>query len=239
MIKKLPIIASSLGLVDVLNAILHFRNRKVIEQFESRLKPIMQSPDLVTTSSGIAAFYLILKALKKISNGREIVLPAYTAGSLVVAVQKAGFTPVLCDISRDDFNMNTRDCLRVISGNTLAVTPVHMFGIAMTDLDILRSRLPAEVYVLEDCCQAMGAMVDHKQVGGFGDISFFSFNRGKNFSSFGGGCICCNHADIVKNIQDIATSLEVPVFVSELGMFFKALFLFSAPIRSCMGWVLA
>lgn len=142
-------------------------------------------------NSGLAAFYLILSCLKKRAsdNRKEVVLPAYTAGSLVVAVRQAGLVPVLCDVSLEDWNADDGEIARVTGSNTLAVVGVHMFGIPLRFAARLAAGLPRDVTFIEDCAQAQGAMVDGRFVGDFAGISFWSFNRGKNLSLGTGGGI--------------------------------------------------
>jgi len=76
----------------------------------------------------------------------EVILPAYTAGSLVVAVGKAGLKPVLCDISLDNYNAAAPDMLRLVGADTLAVVCVHMFGIPVDGIEKLRQGMPAGVF---------------------------------------------------------------------------------------------
>jgi len=125
-----------------------------------------------------------------------VVLPAYTAGSLVVAVKKAGFKPVLCDISLDDFNADLTSLRKAVCDNTLAVVVVHMFGIPVSYTDTLKASLPGHVFLIEDCCQAMGSRIKDKPVGSLADIGFFSFNRGKNLPANNGGCIIIRNGSL-------------------------------------------
>ncbi|MDD5348179.1 MAG: DegT/DnrJ/EryC1/StrS family aminotransferase, partial [Candidatus Omnitrophica bacterium] len=158
--------------------------------------------------AGITAFYLILEALQRRSHRTHVILPAYTAGSLVVAVRKAGLIPVLCDVSLRDFNMDTQSLAARISVDTLAVVAVHMFGLPMRDIVSLRTQLKAETMLIEDCCQSMGSRINDFPTGSFGDISFTSFNRGKNFTTFGGGCITTDSAEHARNLEEVLAALE-------------------------------
>jgi len=180
--------------------------------------------------SGIAAFYLILEALKTLSPRTEIVLPAYTAGSLVVAVRKAGLKPVLCDVSLRDYNADEECLSQAVGGNTLAVAAVHMFGIPLGYIETLRGRIPAGVYLIEDCCQAMGSRVKDKQAGSFSDVCFFSFNRGKNLPANNGGCIAARTSTLEQAIRNVAATVALPGAFDWCGAFLKNL-LFSIGTR--------
>lgn len=192
MIAKLPIISSPLAPHDIRRALKRAFDRTVQDEFSAELRRSTGLRHIYTAGSGIACFYLILKALKERYGKTEVILPAYTAGSLVVAVRKAKLTPVLVDISLADFNADINAMSGVISKDTLALTCVHMFGIGMDSVDRLRGLLPPGTVLIEDCCQSMGSTIRGQATGSYGDISFFSFNRGKNVPLSGGGCIATN-----------------------------------------------
>lgn len=189
MIAKLPIIGSPVAPAEVAEALRRAHDGRVAGEFAAELARYTGQRYVYTASSGIACYYLILKALKERYGRTEVILPAYTAGSLVVAVRKAGLRPVLVDISLGDFNADVNELENVISHNTLALTCVHMFGIGMEGVDRLRGLLQPAAVLIEDCCQSMGSTIRGSQAGSFGDIAFYSFNRGKNFPLSGGGCI--------------------------------------------------
>ena len=146
------------------------------------------------TGSGTAAFYLALKAVARDTGADEVILPAYTARTLVYAVRKAGLRPVLCDISLEDFNIDIRQLQAMIGSRTLAVVAVHMFGIPVPGIAALKAALPQRVCLIEDFCQAMGGAVAGRPVGPFGQLSFCSFNRGKNLPLFSVGLLCVQDA---------------------------------------------
>lgn len=192
MISKLPIISSPATPEEIAFAAKRVFDGRVISEFASILRGYTGSKYSETTSSGIAAYYLILSALKKRYHKTEVVLPAYTAGSLVVAARKAGLKTILCDISLADFNVDTNEIANVLSNRTLAVNCVHMFGIGVEGVERIRQILPPATVLVEDCAQSMGSKIDGRLTGTFGDISFFSFNRGKNLPLSGGGAVTTN-----------------------------------------------
>lgn len=201
MISRLPVIGSPVTGGDIWRALKSITSAPVGEEFRAAFSEFVGARHVYGTNSGISSFYIILEAVKRLSPGKEVVLPAYTAGSLVVAVQKAGLTPVLCDISLKDFNLDIDFLPGVISKNTLAVVGVHSFGISMKDIKDVRKKIPDNIFFIEDCAQSMGTKVEERQAGSFGDVSFFSFNRGKNLPLGGGGCIATNSEKIAAAIE--------------------------------------
>ncbi len=219
--KKTPIIGYRISLSDLLSGVKGFFSGKSKDEFHDVLSGFVQSGHVYFTNSGISAFYIVLLALKRISARREVVLPAYTAPSLVVAVKKAGLKPVLCDISLKDFNMDTHAAAQRVSPETLCVVCVHMFGIPAMNIEQLKYDLPEDVFLMEDCAQAMGSKIGDRPVGGFGDFGVFSFNRGKNLPTYGGGAIFTNSGEPASAIEDIADELRTPASGHEISLFLK------------------
>lgn len=226
MIAKLPIIAPGITCGDLLASILVRPRKEIISEFTLALSDFIPVKYIYLTNSGIASFYLILNALKEKSQKKEVILPAYTAGSLVVAVIKAGLKPVLCDISLVDFNLDREGLFKAFSPDTIAVTGVHMFGVPIQGIEELKQKIPPDIFLIEDCAQAMGSRAGDKRVGSFGNISFFSFNRGKNLPVCGGGCIATNNKEIATAVERTTTVLKNENFLSKLAILFR-IFAFS------------
>ena len=241
MLKRLPIISSSAGFGDIISSLPGRRGLSASSEFKEALSAATGVKNIYLTNSGISAFYLALKALSKLSPKKEIVLSAYTAGSLIVAIRKAGLKPVLCDISLEDFNMDPGAVMNTLSDNTLAVLAIHMFGIGSRGLGALRANLPRGAFLIEDCCQAMGSIGADSALGASGDISFFSYNRGKNLPLCGGGSISTGDVFIAKAIEDQMRDMPGISFSGELmiGLRSLAFTLFTNPYLYGLAYPLA
>lgn len=218
MIAKMPIIASAAGAADIILASAG-DSRAAREGFIRGLQASSRSRSVFLVDSGITAFVVALKALRRLSQRDEVILPAYTAGSLVVAVRVAGLKPVLCDISLDTFGCDPAQLAPLISGRTLAVAAVHMFGVGI-DVQAIRELCPG-VFIIEDCAQAMGSRIAGRFAGESGDIGFFSFNRGKNLPLSSGGCVVTNRQDCAEAAAPELAALEKggPAIVSAARAF--------------------
>lgn len=195
-----PSTGTPISFLDVLAGITSLINRPMAA-FENTLKVYTGKKYCHFTNSGTTAFYLILKALKKLSEKTEVVLPAYTAPSLILPIRKAGLKPVLCDISLKTFNMDVPSLGNCINENTLCIVPVHMFG-APADMDaVMAIARRRAVFVVEDAASSLGTLINNRPTGVFGDVGFYSFNRGKNLSTLSGGCIVTDNAEIVEKIR--------------------------------------
>jgi dTDP-4-amino-4,6-dideoxygalactose transaminase len=222
-LTRTPIIDVPYRWRDMLRAIKYVNDPSARGKFISVLRGRVHSENIYLTSSGIASFYIILMAMKKMSHKTEVLLPAYTAGSLVTAVLKAGLRPVLYDVCPEDFNPDEGSLFKVISDKTLAVLGVHLFGICIRDIERLRKRMPADTFLIEDCAQASGSMIGEKYVGSFGDAGFFSFNRGKNIPLGGGGCIVTDNEKLASEIEKILEGLKDETWFREALAFFKVI----------------
>lgn len=218
MFRKVSVIGHPIGLFDLF-AGAFLKDPEAM--FSKNLKQMFSAGHIFFTNTGIASFYLALLSFKKLSDNKEVFLPCYTAPSLVVAVLKAGLKPVLYDISLEDFNADVDDLMRRAQDNSLCAVVVHMFGIPCACVSDLKKRLPIGVYVVEDCAQAFGAKVNDRYVGTFGDISFFSFNRGKNLPTYEGGCAVTNSDALAKTFKNEWERLEEPDLASRLRLWIK------------------
>ena len=189
--------------------------------FESVIKAYTNKKYCYFTNSGTAAFYIVLKALKTVSKRTEVILPAYTAPSLILPIKKAGLRPVLCDISLKTFNMDTQSLEKYINGNTLCIVPVHMFGLPMNMEDVLQIAQQHSLFVVEDAASSLGTTIDNRPTGVFGDIGFYSFNRGKNLSTLSGGCIVTDSEEIAAAIKTECALLPELGLVSKLKIAMK------------------
>ena len=212
MLAKIPQVGAQYNLGDLFSGFGSFFGDQE-KRFAAELSKYLPSRWVCFANSGLSAFYLILNALKKSSSRKEVVLPAYTAPSLIVAVLKAGLKPILCDISLTDFNMDLKLLPQVITDQTLCVVPVHMFGIPVKNIEGVKQTIPG-ITVIEDCAQSFGSKINGKNTGVFSDISFTTFNRGKNLSTYGGGAVFTDSEEMSKQIlQEINTlAPQSPIF---------------------------
>jgi dTDP-4-amino-4,6-dideoxygalactose transaminase len=223
---KIPIIGSSLTFVDFCYAAKESFDSKAKTKLTSHLTDFCLNNEIFLLDSGAACFKVILNCLKEQSTRREVIIPAYAPGILVDIVLACGLKPVLCDISLDTFNYDYVSLLKRVSEKTLLVLVVHMFGMMMEGIEKLRFDLPDDVYIVEDCAQAMGSSANNKKAGSFSETSFFSFGRGKNISICGGGFISNRDSRLSKRIKEYIAARTQPKPVSQLAWLMKTLLVY-------------
>jgi dTDP-4-amino-4,6-dideoxygalactose transaminase len=156
-----------------------------VKAFEQEFARYIGVAHAIAVSQGTAAIQLAVQAIG-VSPGDEVLVPSMTAFPTIEGVIHAGATPVFVD--NDAYGcMDPEDARRRVSGRTVGIVPVHLYGGA-ADLDGL-SALARErgLWIVEDCCQAHGALYGSRKVGSIFKAGAFSFYPSKNLTVFGDG----------------------------------------------------
>ena len=152
----------------------------------------------LATNSGTSALEMAVKAIG-IQPGDEVIVPAYTFVAVAQAVLSRGGVPVFADID-DTFTLSPVSVQEKISKRTKAIIVVHSFG-NVADMDrILQLAKRNNLFVIEDCCQSVGASYKGKKTGSLGNIGCFSFNETKSIYTGQGGMFITSN----KKFYDIA-----------------------------------
>jgi dTDP-4-amino-4,6-dideoxygalactose transaminase len=210
--------------------------QRYLGRVEKELKEYFGVRGLCLVSSGKAALYLILEALKALSPQRDVVIPAYTCFSVPAAVARAGLRIRLCDVDPETFDFDHERLARTVDSETLCVIATHLFGIP-ADVDRI-TRLCAErgAFVVEDAAQAMGGRRDGKRLGTIADAGFFSLGRGKNITCGSGGIAVTRSAEIAGAMARVHATLQAPTAFQTLSEFLQVLAL-SICIRPALYWL--
>ena len=156
-------------------------------RMERELEKRFNVKHAVLVNSGTAALHGALAGLR--GPRGDVVTSPYSFSATVSAIILAGFNPVFADVDQATFCITKESVSRVITKNTKAILPVHLFG-GLADVDSLKS---FGVPVVEDACQAVGAHVQSgKFSGGLGYAGAYSFNGGKNVPAGECGALVTN-----------------------------------------------
>jgi perosamine synthetase len=200
--RTIPPAAAPLAVSDLLRCLAGILlAESYLSKLEKQIRDYFGVRYVCFVSSGKAALYLILQALKSLSARQQVVIPAYTCFSVPSAIVKAGLKVTLCDIEPGTLDFD-HDLLKyTITTDTLCVIPNHLFGIP-SDMDrIIHLCKDRGVFVVEDAAQAMGGRYKGKLLGTIGDTGFFSLGRGKNITCGSGGIILTNSDQIGQALQ--------------------------------------
>ncbi|MDH7487013.1 MAG: DegT/DnrJ/EryC1/StrS family aminotransferase [Anaerolineae bacterium] len=140
----------------------------------------------LTTTSGTAALHMALAAVG-VGPGDEVITSAFTFLASASCALHQNAIPVFVDIDPRTYNMDPGKLEAAITERTKAVIPVHIQGLP-ADMDpIMEIARKHGLFVIEDACQAHGAMYKGRMVGTIGDIGTFSLNNYKNLPGGEGG----------------------------------------------------
>jgi dTDP-4-amino-4,6-dideoxygalactose transaminase len=170
-------------------------------------------------SSGKAAFFLILSALKEMRNRKKVIIPAYTCFTVPSAIRKAGLEIVPCDVREETLDFDPDRLEGLCDGNTLCVVPTHLFGIPSDVKTVRRIAEKHGIFVVEDSAQAMGVRRGDEALGAAGDAAFFSFGRGKNITCGSGGLIITSSGEIAGKIRRLQEKLAPESFMETVKTF--------------------
>lgn len=171
------------------------------ERFESSFAHYCDSRYCIGCGNGLDSLTLSLKSLG-IGPGDEVIVPSNTFIATALAVTYAGATPVFVEPEISTYNINPDLIEPAITERTKAIVPVHLYGLPAKMDQIMQIAKRFGLYVIEDCAQAHGAMLNGQVVGSFGDAAGFSFYPGKNLGALGdAGAVVTNNKHIADAVR--------------------------------------
>ena len=181
----------------------HYILGKNVEAFEEELAKYLGCKHVISCANGTDAILLSLMSLG-IQRDDEVITVAHSFFATSEAIALSGAKPVFADIKEDDFNIDPAKIEKLITKKTKAITPVHIYGQPCEISLVTEIAKKYNLYLIEDCAQALGAKFNNKFVGTFGDVGTFSFFPTKNLGAFGdAGAVCTNNDDIAKKIKQL------------------------------------
>ncbi len=174
---------------------------EAVDSFESDFAAFCRTKHAVGVASGLDALTLSLLALG-IERGDEVITVANTFVATTLAIVRVGAKPVLVDCHPETYNIDPAGIEKKITEKTRAVLPVHLYGRPAEMDQILALAERYHLKVVEDSCQAHGALYRGKRCGSMGDAGCFSFYPGKNLGAYGdGGCVITDDAALAEKIR--------------------------------------
>ena len=171
-----------------------------VAAFEREFADYCQTKFSVGISNGTSALHLVLRALG-LNEGDEVITVPNSFVASAAAIALAGAKPVFVDICHCG-NMDPNQLERAITKRTRAIIPVHMTGRPAEMKSIMEIAGRRNLFVLEDAAQAVGASLDGRRVGSWGDAACFSLHPLKNLHAFGdGGMVTTQNPEIVARLQ--------------------------------------
>lgn len=172
-----------------------------VVEFEKEFADFCQTKHAVGVSNGTDALLFSLLAMG-IGPGDEVITVPNTFIATTEAISQAGATPVFVDVLPGTYLMDPDLVEGKITEKTKALIPVHLYG-QVVDMDsLLAIAKMHHLGILEDSCQAHGAVYKGRKAGSMGDVAAFSMYPGKNLGAFGeAGCVTTNDENIAETVR--------------------------------------
>jgi len=155
-----------------------------VAALEDEIARLCGTAHAVGVASGTDALILALHAAG-VERGDQVIVPGFTYIATADSVSLLGATPVFCDVQPETLTLDVAQVEKHITPRTKAIVPVHLFGQA-ADMDgILRVARAANLAVIEDAAQAIGAQWKGQRLGSLGDCGCLSFYPTKNLGAAG------------------------------------------------------
>lgn len=181
-----------------------------INRFEEDFSAFCDSQYGIAVSNGTVALHLALVALG-IKAGDEVIVPDLTFAATINAVLHTGATPVIVDIEENSWCIDPKEIEKAVTPRTKAIIPVHIYG-QPCDMDaICAIAKEHNLYIIEDCAEAHGALYKGRKVGSFGDVGCFSFFGNKVITTGEGGmCVTSSEelSNLMRKLRDHGMSKE-------------------------------
>jgi len=158
-------------------------------KLESMLVDYLKTPYVALYANGHLGLEAIIESLDLKG---EVITTPFTFISTTHAIVRKGLKPVFCDINHKDYTIDVNKIERLITKETTAILPVHVYGNVCDVYRIEEIAKNFNLKVIYDAAHAFGVTVNGLGIGSFGDASMFSFHATKVFNTIEGGAVTCN-----------------------------------------------
>ncbi|MBO5566078.1 MAG: lipopolysaccharide biosynthesis protein RfbH [Succinivibrio sp.] len=189
-------------------------------QFEQKFASLIGRDKVVVTNSGSSANLLAFTALtspllgnRALKKGDEVISVAAGFPTTINPIFMHGMVPVFIDIELGTYNIDSSKIEEAITDKTKAIFLAHTLGNPYDLECIVKLAKKHNLWVIEDCCDALGAEFNGKKVGTFGDIATFSFYPAHHITMGEGGAVGVNDPllyKIVKSFRDWGRDCACP-----------------------------
>lgn len=173
------------------------------DAFENRLAQFLGAKHVLTTNSGSSANLLAFSALtspnlgeRAIKPGDEVISVAAGFPTTVNPILQYGAVPVFVDVHIPTYNIDTTQLEAAISEKTRAIMLAHTLGNPYDLTEVTRIARKYNLWLIEDCCDALGSTFGGQLVGTFGDIATLSFYPAHHITMGEGGAVFTNNSKL-------------------------------------------
>jgi CDP-4-dehydro-6-deoxyglucose reductase, E1 len=180
------------------------------EEFQKRLAAFVGRKYALTTNSGSSANLLAMSALtspklrdRQLRPGDEVLTVAAGFPTTVNPAVMNGLVPVFIDVSLPTYNIIADRLESAVSSRTRAIMIAHTLGNPFDLAEVMRVAKKHDLWVIEDCCDALGSTFDGKMCGTFGDLGTVSFYPAHHITMGEGGAVYADDDYLNKIVTSI------------------------------------
>lgn len=161
---------------------------KYHKELEKELREYLDVPQISLMVNGHMALEMAIQAMD-FPEGAEVITTPFTFISTTHAIVRHRLKPVFCDVKLSDGTIDETKIEELITENTVAIVPVHVYGNICNVEEIQRIADKYSLKVIYDAAHAFGVTYKGKGIGNYGDASVFSFHATKVFNTIEGGAV--------------------------------------------------
>lgn len=181
---------------------------RFVDQFEEMIAGFFGLKYASLVNSGSSANLVALSALtspklrdRQLKPGDEVITAGVGFPTTVNPIIQQRLIPVFIDVHVPTYNMDVTQLEAALSSRTRAVMAAHTLGNPF-DLGAVRDFCDRhDLWLIEDCCDALGSTFDDQLVGTFGDLATLSFYPAHHITMGEGGCVLCNRM-LIKRLAE-------------------------------------
>ena len=179
---------------------------KYSDEFEADFADYMEQKYCLLVNSGSSANLVAFATLtspklgdKALKPGDEVITVAAGFPTTVNPIIQYGITPVFVDIELETYNIKVSELEKALSDKTKAVMIAHTLGNPFNLKAVTEFCKKHDLFLVEDCCDAVGSTYDGQMVGTFGDLATVSFYPAHHMTMGEGGGVLTSNAIHHKN----------------------------------------
>jgi CDP-6-deoxy-D-xylo-4-hexulose-3-dehydrase len=166
------------------------------EEFEKRFAKFFGRRHALLVNSGSSANLVALSCLtspklgkRALKPGDEVITVATGFPTTVNPAVQNQLVPVFVDVDVPTYNIDTTQLEAALSDRSRAIMVAHTLGNPFDLATVMAFAQEHDLWVVEDCCDALGSTYDGRQVGTFGDLATVSFYPAHHMTMGEGGCV--------------------------------------------------
>ncbi|WP_420240116.1 lipopolysaccharide biosynthesis protein RfbH (plasmid) [Telmatobacter bradus] len=178
------------------------------ELFEFKFAKFLGLRDARLVNSGSSANLVAISCLtsptlgdRQLKPGDEVITVAAGFPTTVAPIVQNGLVPVFIDVELENYNADTSQLQAALSPRTKAIIFAHTLGNTFDVQAVAKFARANNLWLIEDCCDALGSTFEGRMVGSFGDIATFSFYPAHHITMGEGGCVATNKPQLTKLIE--------------------------------------